>query len=54
VREIKEKHCFVSGDLLVERKLARETTIHEKDWRLPDGKYIRLGDECFEGPELLF
>lgn len=29
VREIKEKSCFASGDINLERKLAKETTIHE-------------------------
>lgn len=33
VREIKESTCFVSGDLAVERKLAKETTIHETEVR---------------------
>jgi len=54
IREIKEKYCFVAGDLEVERKLAKETTIHEKDVRLPDGTSIKIGRERFEGPELLF
>jgi actin-related protein 2 len=30
VREIKEKFCFVSGDIKMENKLALETCIHEK------------------------
>jgi actin-related protein 2 len=33
VREIKEKFCFVAGDLDLERKLAKETTIHEREIR---------------------
>jgi actin-related protein 2 len=32
IRDIKEKLCFVSGDLLVDRKLAKETTIHEREF----------------------
>jgi len=35
-------------------KLAKETTIHEKDVRLPDNSMIKIGKERFEGPELLF
>jgi len=54
VREMKEKLCFVSGDLQVERKLAKETTIHEKDYRLPDGTMIKVGRERFETAEILF
>lgn len=30
VREIKEKFCFVSGDIEMDKKLALETTVHEK------------------------
>ena len=30
IREIKEKFCFVSGDIEVDNKLALETCIHEK------------------------
>lgn len=54
VREIKESTCFVSGDLAVERKLAKETTIHETEVRLPDNTCIKIGRERFEAPELLF
>jgi actin-related protein 2 len=54
VREIKEKYCFVTGNLELERKLAKETTIHEKEVRLPDGTCIKIGRERFEAAELLF
>ena len=30
VREIKEKFCFVSGDIAVDKKIALETCVHEK------------------------
>jgi len=40
--------------LLLERKLANETTVHEKEIRLPDNTLIKIGRERFEGPELLF
>ena len=30
VREIKEKFCFVSGDIEMDQKLSLETTVHEK------------------------
>lgn len=30
VREIKEKFCFVSGDINVDKKMSLETTVHEK------------------------
>lgn len=54
VREIKEKYCFVCGDLALERKLAKETTIHEREIRLPDNTCIKIGRERFEACELLF
>jgi len=54
VREIKERFCFVSGDLSVDRKLARETTCQEKTYDLPDGTKIKIGKERFEAPEVLF
>lgn len=54
IREIKEKYCFVSGDLSVDRKLARETTCQERQYNLPDGTKIKIGKERFEAPEILF
>ena len=54
VREIKEKLCFVSYDQERDDKLARETTVIEKDYKLPDGSVIRVGRERFEAPEVLF
>lgn len=54
VREIKEHLCFISADLDMDRKLARETTCHEKEYRLPDGTKIKIGKERFEAPEILF
>ena len=53
-QEMKEKLCFVSGDLEVDRKFSKETTIHEKEFRLPDGSLIKIGKERFETPEILF
>ena len=47
VREIKEDLCFVSGDLDMDRKLARETTCHEREYRLPDGSRIKIGKERY-------
>jgi len=39
---------------MLERKLASETTFHEKEVRLPDNTCIKIGRERFEAPELLF
>ena len=54
VREIKEKMCYVSADILKERQLAKETTVLEQDYQLPDGTWIKVGPERFECGEVLF
>jgi actin-related protein 2 len=54
VREIKEKLCYVAHDLGKDRKLANETTVLEEDYKLPDGKYVKIGRERFEAAEALF
>ena len=54
VRDIKEKCCYVSSNLAKERKLARETTLVDMDYTLPDKSVIRLGAERFEAAEILF
>lgn len=42
VRELKEKYCFISSDLKMDRKIARETTCYEVEHILPDGKMIKV------------
>ena len=54
VREIKEQLCYVSYDLMKNRKLAQETTVVDKEYRLPDSTVITVGRERFEAPECLF
>lgn len=54
IREIKEQLCFCSYDLKKDRKLAEETTLHEKEYMLPDKSTIRIGRERFEAAECLF
>lgn len=54
VREIKEQLCYVSYDLKKDRKLAQETTVVDKEYRLPDNTVITVGRERFEAPECLF
>lgn len=54
VREIKEQLCYVSYDLRKDRKLAQETTVVDKEYRLPDGTLIYVGRERFEAAECLF
>jgi len=54
VRRIKEKFCYVGYDLDVENKLAVDTTVLTKKYKLPDGRNIVLGAERFKAPEVLF
>ena len=54
VREIKEKLCYVSANVLEERELAKNTTVLEEDYQLPDGSWIKVGSERFECGEVLF
>jgi len=54
VREIKEKLCYVSYDLELDKKLAEETTVLVESYTLPDGRVIRVGSERYEAPECLF
>jgi len=42
VREIKEKSCFVSCDINLDRKLSKETTTHMEEYRLPDQTLIKV------------
>lgn len=37
VREIKEDLCYMSINIEKERKLAQETTVLDKEYKLPDG-----------------
>ena len=54
MREIKEKFCFVSGDIKGDRKLDEETTFYNSSYKLPDGRAIKISKEKFEAPEILF
>jgi len=54
VREIKEKLCYVSYDLELDKKLAEETTVLVESYTLPDGRVIRVGSERYEAPECIF
>lgn len=54
VRAMKEKLCYVGYDLDVERKLALETTTLVQKYTLPDGRVIKLAQERYEAPEVLF
>jgi actin-related protein 2 len=54
VRQIKEKLCYVGYDLKVEEQLATETTTLVATETIPDGRTIRIGQERYLAPEVLF
>ena len=54
VREIKEKLCFISANVDVDRRIARETTTYVVPYVLPDGRIVKVSGERFEAPEIIF
>jgi len=54
VREIKEKFCMVSANIDQDRKLDRETTFYNSFYKLPNSKVIKISNEKFEAPEIMF
>lgn len=54
VRELKEKFCMVSSNIEEDRRLERETSFYNSFYKLSNGKTIKLSNEKFEAPEILF
>lgn len=54
VRQIKEKVCYCGYDLAIEEQLAVETTVLVDTFTLPDGRIIKVGQERYLAPEILF
>lgn len=54
VREIKEKMCFISADVKMDRRISNETTTYVEPFTLDNGQVIKVSGERFEAPEILF
>jgi actin len=54
VRDIKEKLAFVALDYDAALKESYNSTTYEKNYEMPDGKVITIGNERFRCPEFLF
>jgi len=54
VRQIKETLCYSGYDIEVEKRLGLETTTLVQQYTLPDGRIIKVANERYEAPEVLF
>jgi actin len=53
-KDMKEKLCFVSEDFEGELKKSGETSEYDKNYTLPDGQVVTVGNQRFRCPEALY
>lgn len=54
VKEIKEKLCYVALDFESELKEYANSSKLDKDFELPDGNILKVGNQRIRCPEALF
>jgi len=54
VKDIKEKFCYVVNDYEAAKNDAEQSHGCEKNYELPDGRKILIGNERFRATEILF
>jgi len=54
VRDIKEKLCYVALDFEADMEKSKEDISCNKEYEMPDGQIITVGNERFRCPEVLF
>lgn len=54
IKEMKEKLCYVAENFEDEMSKFSKDPSKKRDFELPDGSKVKLGDLCIRTPELLF